>query len=193
VKEIMKKKIGKGFTLIELLVVIAIIAILAAMLLPALNKAREMARRANGASNLKQIGLAVHMYSTDYSEWLPLKAIGDGSASLEPLYPEYLGNLKIFACPSSSEGPPTTQAEIGTKSSYAYKSVGLTEMDASDTPIAADDTVNTYADAGTTLTNNDNHGVDGVNILYMDGSVKFLKSNNNVVAAPGLAGLKDGL
>ena len=83
-ERIMKKLICKNFTLIELLVVIAIIAILAAMLMPALSSARERSRRASCMNNLKQIGSAYSFYGNDFQDYLPVAPGENGNPHFDP-------------------------------------------------------------------------------------------------------------
>jgi prepilin-type N-terminal cleavage/methylation domain-containing protein/prepilin-type processing-associated H-X9-DG protein len=90
---------GRGFTLVELLVVIGIIAILIAILMPALTKAREQANRIKCASNMRQILMGCVMYSNDNKQGYYMWRYGDDN--LQPLYPQYVKSFDVFVCPNT--------------------------------------------------------------------------------------------
>jgi len=188
-----------GFTLIELLVVIAIIAILAAMLLPVLARAREMGRRGVCITNLKQIGLACRMYSGDYEEKFPFDSSVSADRrtiqSLSLLIPQYTEDNRVFRCPSdlgygkpgstaaAVYGAPYNQAVDNCSYAYAFS---CNEQTDDETVLATDKswesnaattgslwTWNGAAYVDTGAFKGVNHGADGVNVLRKGGDAKW--------------------
>jgi len=169
----LRKKFG-AFTLMELLVVITIIVILAGMLLPALARARESARRTVCTSNLKQIGLGLKMYTCDWDEFFPSQV-----TEYQNLYSTYVSDAAIFWCPSDSDSKNTQIAVTGVNSTDSIRvsynlslggaqwggSNSLTESDKTDTPLAWD-------------LGSQPHDNDGGNVLFLDGHVEWAPANS---------------
>ena len=186
----------KAFTLIEMLVVIAIIGILAGMLLPALQRAREQARRANCKANLSQIGKAIYMYAEMNGEFYPYYQMDDGttapndraaSDALGLLYPDLVNTPPVFKCPSTTDNPEITVTKLPsgvidrrqfgadrpTWTSYGYDDKISFRTATALQPIAADMDGSSVADPTSDFSNHK----EGQNILFYDTHVDWKSTN----------------
>ena len=177
-----------GFTLIELLVVIAVIGILASILLPALARARESARRSSCAVNLSQLGMALHMYASEYDSTLPWSGGNNDASCLLDLYGRFVPEYASFICPSDARrgecqegkgGPHRPQgtelnAECSLRTSYDYFGAYTLEPLRVAHPSRPMPRIALLWDIVSSNAEGYNHIPGGCNVMWMDGSVNFI-------------------
>ena len=197
----------KGFAIIELLVAVVVVATLMALLFPVIGRANESGKRAACANNLRQIGIALQMYADDHDGIFPLLDGSDWTVSgnlsynhhFAALYPNYINEFKIFACPSDEDGWMIDRVKRANWSYYYFvvewpqdptgtgfnpanltANNRLSSKSASNFPVAMDcQSFNVPED--------NNHGrrdvgppamINGGNVLFMDGHVKWCNYGN---------------
>ncbi len=176
----------RGFTLLELLGVIATVGILAAILLPALARSREAARRTSCLNNLSQLGLALNMYADENDGKFPWSGGNNNAECLKWLYPEYATLVDSFICPSSpdqggwhgkDERRVFTNTQLGGEESFrsCYDFIGAytAKPIMLPRPEAGIPRIPLMWDILTPDRENLNHVPGGCNIVWMDGSVEF--------------------
>jgi prepilin-type N-terminal cleavage/methylation domain-containing protein len=167
------KLTGRGFTLIELLVVIAIIAILAAMLLPALGRAKQKGQQAACIGNLRQQAIAVFLYVDDHQEILPPVAYEDAQTNevdWPVLLDPYLANPRIHLCPVDKQSKT---------SSYGLNELGF--VDLTDPGVTTPTQLNAFRTPASTVMLGD---------LGTEDDFKTLRPDTLKMVAPG-AGIND--